>query len=193
MSGLLNLPWWGVVIYALVVTHLTIIGVTLYLHRCQAHRAVDLHPIVSHFLRFWLWLSTGMETRQWVAVHRKHHAKVETEEDPHSPMVYGLKKLLLEGAELYRIGARDPELVARYSHGCPEDWMELNVYRPHSSRGYWVMMAINLLLLGPIAVMFWATEYPGLALRHRCGMWATLGVWIALSVYRCGVYVVYGQ
>ena len=110
MSGLLDLPWWGVVLYTLIVTHFTIIGVTLYLHRAQAHRAVDLHPLVSHFLRFWLWLTTGMETRQWVAVHRKHHAKVETEEDPHSPAVYGIRKVLLEGAELYRIGARNSEL-----------------------------------------------------------------------------------
>ena len=158
MSGLLDLPWWGVVLYALFVTHLTIIGVTLYLHRAQAHRALDLHPAVSHVLRFWLWLTTGMETRQWVAVHRKHHAKVETEEDPHSPVIFGIDKVLREGAELYRIAARDPEVIARYGHGCPEDWMELNVYRPHSGHGYFMMLAINLLLLGPIGLSVWALQ-----------------------------------
>jgi stearoyl-CoA desaturase (delta-9 desaturase) len=158
MFGLLELPWWGVVLYALIVTHLTIIGVTLYLHRCMAHRAVELHPVVSHFLRFWLWLTTGMETRQWVAVHRKHHAKVETEEDPHSPMVFGIRKVLLEGAELYRIGARDEALVAKYSHGCPDDWMERNLYRRFNSRGYVLMMAVNLLLLGPIGLTVWAVQ-----------------------------------
>ena len=158
MSGLVDVSWWGLVLYTLVVTHLTIIGVTLYLHRCQAHRAVDLHPVVSHFLRLWLWLTTGMETRQWVAVHRKHHAKVETAEDPHSPQVYGIRKVLLEGAELYRIGAKDQDTIAKYSHGCPEDWMELNVYRPHSSKGYFVMMAINLALFGPIGLTIWAIQ-----------------------------------
>jgi stearoyl-CoA desaturase (delta-9 desaturase) len=158
MTGFFDVPWWGVVLYALVVTHLTIIGVTLYLHRCQAHRALALHPVVSHFLRFWLWLTTGMETRQWVAVHRKHHAKVETAEDPHSPQVYGIRKVLLEGAELYRIGAKDEETLARYSHGCPDDWLERKVYRPHTSKGYFVMMAINLALFGPIGLTIWAVQ-----------------------------------
>ncbi len=158
MFGLLDLPWWGVVLDALFVTHLTIIGVTLFLHRSQAHRALDLHPAVSHVLRFWLWLTTGMETRQWVAVHRKHHAKVETEDDPHSPVIYGIGKVLREGAELYRIAARDPEVIARYGHGCPEDWIELNVYRRYSGRGYLIMMALNLLLLGPIGLTVWAVQ-----------------------------------
>ncbi len=158
MTGFIDMPWWGYVLYALVATHLTIVGVTVYLHRCMAHRALELHPIISHFLRFWLWLTTGMETRQWVAVHRKHHAKVETAEDPHSPKVYGIRKVLLEGAELYRISSKDPETVARYSHGCPEDWMELNVYRPYSNRGYFVMLAVNILLLGPIGLTIWAVQ-----------------------------------
>ena len=152
------MPWWGYVLYTLLTTHLTIIGVTIYLHRCQAHRALDLHPLVSHPLRFWLWLSTGMVTRQWVAVHRKHHAKVETEEDPHSPKVHGIRKVLLEGTELYRTGSRDPETVAKYSHGCPDDWVERNVYRPHSGKGYFILMAANLLLLGPIGLTIWAIQ-----------------------------------
>jgi len=152
------MPWWGHVLYTLAATHLTIIGVTLYLHRCQAHRAVDLHPLVSHVLRFWLWITTGMETREWVAVHRKHHAKVETEEDPHSPQVFGIRKVLLEGSELYRVGARDAESVERYSHGCPDDWIERNLYTPHSNKGIYVMMALNLLLLGPIGLTVWAVQ-----------------------------------
>lgn len=158
MNGLLDVPWWGLVLYTLVATHLTIIGVTLYLHRCQAHRALELHPVVSHFLRFWLWLTTGMETRQWVAVHRKHHAKVETGEDPHSPQVYGIRKVLLEGVELYRIASKDDQTLARYSHGCPDDWMERNVYLPHTSKGYVVMMAINIALFGPIGLTIWAVQ-----------------------------------
>jgi len=157
-TGFLDVPWWGLVLYTLVVTHLTIIGVTVYLHRCQAHRALDLHPLISHFLRFWLWLTTGMETRQWVAVHRKHHAKVEGIEDPHSPQVYGIRKVLLEGAELYRIGAKDEDTLARYGHGCPEDWVERNVYGPHTSKGYLAMMAINIALFGPLGLTIWAVQ-----------------------------------
>jgi len=158
MTGLLDMPWWGYVVYTLLATHLTIIGVTIYLHRCQAHRALDLHPAVSHVLRLWLWLSTGMETAQWVAVHRKHHARVETPDDPHSPQVYGIRKVLLEGAELYRGAARDPELVAKFSHGCPDDWLERNVYIRHSDKGIWVMMFLNVLLLGPIGLTVWAIQ-----------------------------------
>ncbi len=158
MTGLLDIPWWGYVVYTLLATHLTIIGVTLYLHRAMAHRALDLHPAVSHVLRFWLWLTTGMDTRQWVAVHRKHHAKVETADDPHSPQVHGIRKVLLEGTELYRIGVRDEETVRHYSHGCPEDWMERNVYRRHSNKGYYLLMAANIALFGPIGLTIWAVQ-----------------------------------
>ncbi|HEY1328673.1 MAG TPA: fatty acid desaturase, partial [Casimicrobiaceae bacterium] len=101
--GLIDLPWWGYVVVTLAFTHVTIAGVTIFLHRCQAHRGLDLHPVVSHFFRFWLWITTGMVTKEWVAIHRKHHAKVETDEDPHSPQTRGIRKVLLEGAELYRI------------------------------------------------------------------------------------------
>ena len=157
LFGLLDVPVWGYVVYTLVVTHLTIIGVTIYLHRSQAHRALDLHPVVSHFLRFWLWLTTGMETRQWVAVHRKHHAKVETEEDPHSPQIYGIRKVLFQGAELYRQAVRDPEIVERYGHGCPDDWMERNVYG-RSQRGLALMLLVNLALFGVVGVTIWAVQ-----------------------------------
>lgn len=118
-NGLLNLSWWQIILYALVTTHITIASVTIFLHRHQAHRALDLHPIISHFFRFWLWLSTGMVTKEWAAIHRKHHAKCEQAEDPHSPQIYGIRKVLTEGAELYRAESKNKETMARYGHGTP--------------------------------------------------------------------------
>ncbi len=156
--GLVNLPWWGVVVVTLLGTHVTIVAVTVYLHRCQAHRALDLHPAVAHFFRFWLWLTTGMETRQWIAVHRKHHARVETAEDPHSPKIFGIRKLLLEGAELYRAAIRRQDIIDKYGHGAPDDWLERNVYAAHSDKGYLVMLAIDVLLFGPIGLVVFAVQ-----------------------------------
>src|SRR5690349_1189096 len=124
---LLDLPWWADVAVLLGLTHITIAAVTIFLHRHQAHRALSLHPIVSHFFRFWLWLTTGMVTKAWVAIHRKHHAKVETVDDPHSPQTRGIGKVLLEGSELYRDEAKNTETLARYGHGTPDDWVERNV------------------------------------------------------------------
>jgi len=158
LTGLLDLPLWGYIAITLVATHITIAAVTIYLHRAMAHRALELHPLVSHFFRLWLWLTTGMVTKQWVAVHRRHHAKVETEEDPHSPQVYGIRKLLLQGTELYRIGARDTETLERYGHGTPEDWLERNVYTPHCGKGYFLLMALNVILFGPIGLTIWAVQ-----------------------------------
>lgn len=158
LSGLLELPIWGYIAVTLVATHITIAAVTIYLHRCMAHRALDLHPMVSHFFRLWLWLTTGQVTRQWIAVHRKHHAKVETEEDPHSPQIYGIRKLLLEGTELYRTGVRDQETLERYGHGAPDDWLERNVYTRYSGRGYYLTLALNLILFGPIGATMWAVQ-----------------------------------
>jgi stearoyl-CoA desaturase (delta-9 desaturase) len=158
LSGLIELPIWGYIAVTLVVTHITIAGVTIYLHRAMAHRAVDLHPVVAHFFRLWLWLTTGQVTKQWIAVHRKHHAKVETEEDPHSPQVRGIATLLLTGTELYRIGARDPEIVERYGHGAPDDWLERNVYTRHSGHGYFLVLGLNLILFGPIGLTMWAVQ-----------------------------------
>jgi stearoyl-CoA desaturase (delta-9 desaturase) len=158
LSGLIELPIWGYIAVTLAVTHITIAGVTIYLHRAMAHRAVDLHPIVAHFFRLWLWLTTGQVTKQWIAVHRKHHAKVETDEDPHSPQVFGIGKLLLTGTELYRIGARDPDIVERYGHGAPDDWLERNVYTRHSAHGYFIVLALNLILFGPIGLTMWAVQ-----------------------------------
>ena len=158
LTGLLDFTVWGIVAYTLAVTHLTIICVTVYLHRHQAHRALDLHPLVSHPMRFWLWLTTGMVTRQWVAVHRKHHACVESEQDPHSPRQEGIAKLLLEGTELYRREAAKEETLERYGHGAPEDWIERKVYTRWSSKGYCLMLLMNLLLFGPIGLTVWAVQ-----------------------------------
>ncbi len=158
LTGLLELPIWGYIAITLVATHITIVGVTLYLHRAMAHRAVDLHPVVAHFFRLWLWLTTGQVTREWIAVHRKHHAKVETAEDPHSPQIHGIAKLLLQGTELYRIGVRDAETLERYGHGAPDDWLERNVYTRHSGKGYFITLALNVILFGPIGITMWAVQ-----------------------------------
>jgi stearoyl-CoA desaturase (delta-9 desaturase) len=156
--GLLVLPWWGYVLAALGLTHITIAAVTIFLHRSQAHRAVDLHPVVSHFFRFWLWLTSGMVTKEWVSIHRKHHAKCETAEDPHSPQTRGIKKVFWEGSELYRAEAKVAETLEKYGHGTPDDWMERNVYSRHSAAGIWLMMAIDLALFGPIGLTIWAVQ-----------------------------------
>ncbi len=156
--GLLRFSWWQLVVYTLVVTHITIVGVTVYLHRCQAHRALDLHPAVSHFFRFWLWMTTGMLTGQWAAIHRKHHAKCETEEDPHSPQTRGIWKVLLEGAELYRTEAKNEETMRKFSHGTPNDWMERNVYTKYPILGVSLMMVLNVALFGLVGLTVWAVQ-----------------------------------
>jgi stearoyl-CoA desaturase (Delta-9 desaturase) len=156
--GLLHFSWWQLVVYTLIVTHITIIGVTVYLHRCQAHRALDLHPIASHFFRFWLWMTTGMLTGQWAAIHRKHHAKCETEEDPHSPQTRGIWKVLLEGAELYRVEAKNEETMRKFSHGTPNDWMERNVYTKYPILGVSLMMVLNVALFGVVGLTIWAVQ-----------------------------------
>jgi stearoyl-CoA desaturase (delta-9 desaturase) len=157
-TGVYDLPWWGYVVYALVVTHITIVGVTIYLHRHQAHRALDLHPLPSHFFRFWLWLTTGMVTKEWAAIHRKHHAKVETVDDPHSPQIYGIRKVLWEGAELYRTESKNVETVERYGHGTPDDWVERNVYSRFSAYGIVLMLFTNFVLFGFAGVSIWAVQ-----------------------------------
>jgi len=156
-TGVLDLPWWGYVVYALVMTHITIAAVTIYLHRHSAHRALDLHPLPAHFFRFWLWLTTGMLTKHWTAIHRKHHAKCETVDDPHSPQIYGLRKVLFEGAELYRKEGRNQETLDRYGHGTPDDWLEHKIYS-HDRWGIGSMLVINLVLFGPIGLTIWAVQ-----------------------------------
>ena len=156
--GLLNLSWWQIVLVALALTHVTIASVTIFLHRHQAHRALDLHPIPSHFFRFWLWLTTGMVTKEWAAIHRKHHAKCEQAEDPHSPQVYGIKKVFWEGSELYRAEAKNKETMARYGHGTPDDWIERNLYTRYSWQGVGLMLIIDLALFGAAGAAVWAVQ-----------------------------------
>jgi len=157
-SGLLELPAWGYVLVALALTHLTIAAVTIYLHRHQAHRALELHPAVAHAFRFWLWLTTGMVTREWVAVHRKHHAFVETADDPHSPQVLGIRKVLLQGAEVYRRAARDPQVVRRFGNGTPDDWLEHRLYARHTGAGVGSMLIVDLVLFGLPGLTIWAVQ-----------------------------------
>lgn len=157
-EGFLDSSILGYVLYTLIVTHITIVSVTLYLHRCQAHRAVDLNPLVSHFFRFWLWLTTGMTTKEWVAVHRKHHAKCETKEDPHSPQIKGIKKLLLEGAELYKIESKVQQTLDTYGVGTPDDWVERHIYSRWRNIGFNLMLVIDLLLFGAIGLTIWAIQ-----------------------------------
>ena len=157
-GGVLQLSVWQVVLITLVLTHITIAAVTIYLHRSQAHRGLDLHPIVAHFFRFWLWLTTGMVTREWVAIHRKHHAKCEKEGDPHSPVIYGINKVLWCGAELYREEALNEETIKRYSHGTPNDWVENHIYLKHSTLGILLMLSLDVVLFGAMGLCVWAVQ-----------------------------------
>ena len=156
--GLWDLSWWQIVLYTLVTTHITIAAVTIFLHRSQAHRALDLHAIPSHFFRFWLWLGTGMVTKEWVSIHRKHHAKCETEEDPHSPQTRGIETVLWRGAELYRAEARNQETMAKFGHGTPNDRIERNLYTRYSWQGVGLMLILNLALFGAIGAVVWAVQ-----------------------------------
>jgi len=157
-TGLIDLPWWGYIVVALVLTHITIAAVTIYLHRHSAHRALDLHPIMSHFFRFWLWLTTGMVTKQWTAIHRKHHARCETDDDPHSPQMVGLQKVLWEGAELYKDEAKNQETLDKFGHGTPNDWLENNIYSKREQLGIGSMFLIDVVLFGPIGITIWAVQ-----------------------------------
>jgi stearoyl-CoA desaturase (delta-9 desaturase) len=145
-------------IYTLIVTHITIICVTLFLHRGQAHKSIIFHPILSHFMRFWLWLTTGMVTKQWVAIHRKHHQSTEKEGDPHSPHVFGIWTVLFKGAGLYHTASKDSAMVATYGQGTPNDWIERNLYTKHSRLGILLMLLINLYLFGIIGLLIWGIQ-----------------------------------
>ncbi len=149
---------WTVLLVTLLMTHATICSVTIYLHRAQAHRALDLHPIPAHLFRFWLWLTTGMVTKEFVAVHRKHHAKCETEEDPHSPQTRGIKALLLTGVELYRVESKVAETITKYGRGTPDDWIERNLYTRFSWQGVGVMLVLDVALFGAIGLTVWAVQ-----------------------------------
>ncbi len=157
-NGLLGWSWWKVLLFTLAVTHVTIAAVTIFLHRAQAHRALELHAIPSHFFRFWLWLTTGMVTKEWVAIHRKHHAKCETDEDPHSPVAKGIETVFWKGSELYRAEAKNLQTLEKYGHNTPDDWLERNLYTRFSWQGVGVMMVINLALFGALGLTVWAIQ-----------------------------------
>ncbi|MEY4563671.1 MAG: hypothetical protein RLZZ618_2948 [Pseudomonadota bacterium] len=156
--GLIETTWWQLVVITLVLTHITIASVTIYLHRSQAHRSIDLHAIPSHFFRFWLWAGTGQVTKEWVSIHRKHHAKCETEEDPHSPHTRGIKTVLTRGAELYRSEAKNQETMDKYGHGTPDDWVERNVYSRFTWQGVGLMLIVDLALFGAAGLTIWAVQ-----------------------------------
>jgi stearoyl-CoA desaturase (delta-9 desaturase) len=179
-SGLLDLPWWGYVLAALGLTHITIAAVTIFLHRHQAHRALDLHPVVSHFFRFWLWLTTGMVTKEWAAIHRKHHAKCETVDDPHSPQVHGINRVLWLGVFLYVKEAFNKETLERYGHGTPDDWLERNLYAQNSILGLFLMGAINVAVFGLV---------PGMAILLTQIVW--IPFWAAGVINGVGHYIGY--
>jgi stearoyl-CoA desaturase (delta-9 desaturase) len=157
-NGLLDLSVWGYVAAALLMTHVTIAGVTVYLHRYQAHRAIELHPVIGHCFRAWLWLTTGMSTREWTAVHRKHHAYVERPGDPHSPRILGIRKVLWDGVSVYREAALDPETLRQFGHGTPEDWLERHLYHPHGYWGITLMFVLDFLLFGFAGITIWAVQ-----------------------------------
>ena len=157
-QGALDLAWWQVLLVALGMTHITIASVTIYVHRHSAHRALDLHPLPAHFFRFWLWLTTGMVTKEWTAIHRKHHAKCEQLEDPHSPQVFGIRTVLLQGAELYRREAKNQDTLERYGHGTPNVWIERNLYSRFSWQGVALMLIIDLALFGALGLTVWAVQ-----------------------------------
>jgi stearoyl-CoA desaturase (Delta-9 desaturase) len=157
-TGVFGLPWWGIVLAVLALNHVTIAAVTIFLHRAQAHRGLDLHPIVSHFFRMWLWLSTGMVTKEWVAIHRKHHAKCDTVDDPHSPVIHGHWGVLRFGVDMYRKEAKNLETLERYGHGTPDDWMERNVYSRYTWQGMGISLIIFLALFGVIGLSMWCIQ-----------------------------------
>jgi stearoyl-CoA desaturase (delta-9 desaturase) len=158
LYGLLNLSFWGYVLAAFVSIQITFMGVTLYLHRDATHRSLDLHPALRHFFRFWLWMTSGIITKEWVAVHRKHHARCETPDDPHSPVIVGLKKVLLEGAELYQAAARNPEVREKYGRGTPDDWIERNLYSKYRNLGIVLLIVLDLLLFGVPGIIIIAAQ-----------------------------------
>jgi stearoyl-CoA desaturase (Delta-9 desaturase) len=158
LYGFLPLPWWGYVVWTLVWIHVTLMAITLYFHREQAHRSVDLNPLLRHFFRFWLWINTGAPTKQWVAVHRKHHALCEREGDPHSPVIFGLKRVVLEGAELYMDEARKPETLEKYGKGTPDDWLERNVYNRFDYTGIALLVVFDIAMFGAAGIVMLAVQ-----------------------------------
>jgi stearoyl-CoA desaturase (delta-9 desaturase) len=175
-GGLLQFTWWQLILAALVLTHITIASVTIFLHRSQAHRALDLHPAAAMFFRVWLWLTTGMLTKEWVSIHRKHHARVETAEDPHSPQTRGIKAVLLTGSELYMEEAKNADTLARYGTGTPDDWIERNVFARFTWQGVGLMVGADLILFGFAGLAIWGVQMLWIPL-HAAGVINGIGHW----------------
>jgi len=184
LYGLVRLSFWGYVLVAFLLVQVTMVAVTCYLHRDAAHRAVDLHPALRHFFRFWIWSTSGMLTAEWVAVHRKHHAFSDVEGDPHSPVLLGLKKILLEGAEVYRVSARDAEIVAKYGRGTPDDWLERNVYLRHRNLGIVLMVVTDLIVFGVPGIIILAVQLVAMPLM-AAGVINGLGHAIGYRNFEC--------
>ncbi len=183
-DGLTHASLASLVVYTLIVTHITIVSVTVYLHRHSAHRAVELHPVLQHFFRFWLWLTTGMTTKAWTAIHRKHHAKCETDEDPHSPVIFGIRKVFWQGAELYKVASKDQEILDRYGKGTPDDWLERRVYNKHSAAGITLMAVINIALFGAAGLTIWAIQMVWIPL-FAAGVINGIGHWWGYRNFEC--------
>ncbi|MEP6608331.1 MAG: fatty acid desaturase [Burkholderiaceae bacterium] len=175
-GGLLQFNWWQLVLAALALTHVTIATVTIFLHRSQAHRALDLHPAVAMFFRIWLWLTTGMVTKEWVAIHRKHHAKCETTDDPHSPQTRGINAVLWTGAELYIEEAKNADTMTRYGHGTPDDWIERNIFTRFSWQGVGIMVGLGLILFGFAGLAIWGVQMLWIPF-HAAGVINGIGHW----------------
>ena len=158
INGLIDFTWVGYVLYTLVVTHISIVAITLYLHRGVCHSAIEIKPLLAHFFRFWLWLTTSMRTADWVAVHRKHHAKCETIDDPHSPAYYGIETVLLRGADLYHEEKNKPETLEKYSQNCPTDWVEEKIYTGMNNIGILLLFILNIILFGVVGIIIWAIQ-----------------------------------
>ncbi len=184
-TGMLDLPWWGAILCGLGMIFVTTLATTLYLHRDQTHRGLDLHPAIQHFFRLWLWLSTGINTKEWVAIHRKHHARCETAEDPHSPVVLGIRKVLFEGAELYRTEAKNTETLEKFGRGTPDDWMERNVYTPRPWAGIVLMVVIDFVLFGALGITVLAMQMAAMPVMSA-GVINGIGHWWGYRNFECG-------
>lgn len=174
--GLIQTTWWQIVLITLALTHVTIASVTIFLHRSQAHRSLDLHAVPAHFFRFWLWAATGQVTKEWVSIHRKHHAKCETADDPHSPYTHGIKTVLTRGAELYRAEAKVQETKDKFGHGTPDDWIERNLYSRYTWQGVGLMLIVDLALFGAVGLTVWAVQMAWIPIT-AAGIINGLGHW----------------
>ena len=158
INGVFNFDWVGYIVYTLIVTHITIVAITLYLHRGVCHSAIEIKSMLSHFFRFWLWLTTSMRTADWVAIHRKHHAKVETVEDPHSPAYHGISNVLLRGADLYHEEKNNPHTIEKYSQNCPNDWIEEKLYTGRNNLGIFILFIVNIVMFGVVGIIIWSIQ-----------------------------------